>query len=212
MNTKRSISKFYRDLESLSLRFPVAEIVKKTGFAKGNVSEILSKKKEPSENFLYKFYQSFEIPELSASEKSIRKPKTEDQPHEGIPIYEAPVKAGLEPMYRDEHNHADFYLQIPQFKDCDYGCRASGDSMYPEIRSGALIICKEVKEKRGLIYGDIYVIQTISGLETVKYLHPNNGDPDTLILKSRNANIPDTVIQKEDVMKIFKVRGVFNTL
>jgi transcriptional regulator with XRE-family HTH domain len=53
------ISKFYTDLEKMDLRFPVAEIVRKLKVSKGYVSEVLSRKKEPSEDFINRFYQEF---------------------------------------------------------------------------------------------------------------------------------------------------------
>lgn len=53
------IDKFYNDVESLGLKFPVAAISEQTGFSKGNVSVYLSRKKQPSESFLKKFYAVF---------------------------------------------------------------------------------------------------------------------------------------------------------
>lgn len=61
MLTNKQIEQFYKDVEGLNLKFPVAAIAKKTGESKGNVSKYLSKKPrtEPSESFLKKFYDSF---------------------------------------------------------------------------------------------------------------------------------------------------------
>lgn len=59
MLKQADIERFYADLENLDLKFPVAAIAKVTGFSKGNVSDYLGRKKEPSENFLRKFYQHF---------------------------------------------------------------------------------------------------------------------------------------------------------
>lgn len=59
VHTEERISKFYDDLKNLKLKRPVAEITRKTGISKGYVSEVLSKEKEPSENFLRLFYQKF---------------------------------------------------------------------------------------------------------------------------------------------------------
>lgn len=56
MTNKEIIDKFYADVESLGLKFPVAAIAGRTGFSKGNVSVYLSRKKDPSESFLKKFY------------------------------------------------------------------------------------------------------------------------------------------------------------
>jgi hypothetical protein len=57
--TRDSIDQFYKDVEKLGLKFPVAAITKGTGYSKGNVSAYLSKKMEPSANFLKKFYEVF---------------------------------------------------------------------------------------------------------------------------------------------------------
>lgn len=59
MITKDKIERFYKDVEGLGLRFPVAAISKATKTNKGNVSSILSRKLEPSESFLNKFYEAF---------------------------------------------------------------------------------------------------------------------------------------------------------
>ena len=59
MLTKPQIDLFYNDLGSLSIKFPVAEINRRTGFNKGVISEVLNKKKEPSENFIDAFYREF---------------------------------------------------------------------------------------------------------------------------------------------------------
>lgn len=57
--TQTLIDQFYKDVEQLGLKFPVAAISKATGYSKGNVSAYLSKKDEPSGNFLKKFYEAF---------------------------------------------------------------------------------------------------------------------------------------------------------
>jgi transcriptional regulator with XRE-family HTH domain len=61
MLTKDTIDQFYTEVEKLGLRHPVAEIARKTGESKGNVSEYLRRLKEPSENFINEFYRSFKI-------------------------------------------------------------------------------------------------------------------------------------------------------
>jgi transcriptional regulator with XRE-family HTH domain len=51
--------KFYNDVEKIGFANPVTDIAEGTGYAKGNISSILSKKMQPSEPFLNKFYESF---------------------------------------------------------------------------------------------------------------------------------------------------------
>jgi len=58
MLTKELINRFYVDVNSLGLKFPVAEIAKETGYSKGNVSVYLNGR-SPSENFINTFYKKF---------------------------------------------------------------------------------------------------------------------------------------------------------
>ncbi|MHA4844470.1 hypothetical protein ACX0G7_09910 [Flavitalea antarctica] len=59
MLQKSDIDNFYADVERLKLKSPVASIAKQTGSSRGMVSEYLSGKKDPSANFIRKFYESF---------------------------------------------------------------------------------------------------------------------------------------------------------
>jgi hypothetical protein len=59
MLTQEKIDRFYKDLDKLGLKRPVAVITEKTGLSKGNVSSYLNKKMPPSEAFIKKFYESF---------------------------------------------------------------------------------------------------------------------------------------------------------
>lgn len=59
MLTQEKIDKFYKDVENLGLKKPVAAIMRATGDDKSNVSKYLSKKLEPSEEFIKRFYEKF---------------------------------------------------------------------------------------------------------------------------------------------------------
>lgn len=53
------LERFYDDIKSLKLRFPVAMIAKRTGYPKSNVSDYLNRKKTPSNKFMAKFYECY---------------------------------------------------------------------------------------------------------------------------------------------------------
>lgn len=59
MLKKEDIEQFYKDVNQLGLKFPVAVISEATGQSKSNVSKYLSRKLEPSESFLNAFYGKF---------------------------------------------------------------------------------------------------------------------------------------------------------
>jgi hypothetical protein len=58
MLTKEKIEQFYKDVEALNLRFPVAELQRMTGFSKGQISQVLGKSLSPSEDLINEFYKS----------------------------------------------------------------------------------------------------------------------------------------------------------
>lgn len=82
MLTKELIDKFYEDVESLGLKFPVAAIHKATGFGKPTISQYLSGKLPPSENFITAFYKSFEnsLKKVQSSGNGTPRPQ---EPHHG---------------------------------------------------------------------------------------------------------------------------------
>jgi transcriptional regulator with XRE-family HTH domain len=132
----------------------------------------------------------------------------------GIMVYEsAPVQAGIRTVYHDEHAVPDYVLNIPQFRDCNYGTRASGDSMYPEVRNGDLIVCKELAIDARIIYGDMYVIHTKDGIETIKYVQQfvdsDKNDPWVLLVPHNKAAGMGTPIPRNEIIKLFKVRAIF---
>ena len=132
----------------------------------------------------------------------------------GIMVYEsAPTPASIKTVYHDEHAVPDYVLNIPQFRDCNYGTRASGDSMYPEIRNGDLIICKELPLDARIIFGDMYVIHTKDGIETIKYVQQfadgNNGDQWVLLVPHNKSAGIGTPIPRNEIIKLFKVRAIF---
>ncbi len=70
MLRREEIERFYKDLEGLDLKFPVAAIAKATGHSKANVSKYLSRKLEPSEAFLKAFYDKVQISSKNVSHET----------------------------------------------------------------------------------------------------------------------------------------------
>lgn len=54
------LHKIKRDVALLRLRFPIATIAKRTALDKGNISKMLRGKIPCSDNFINRFYASFE--------------------------------------------------------------------------------------------------------------------------------------------------------
>jgi hypothetical protein len=77
MLRQEDIDRFYKQVELLDFKFPVAAIAKATGFSKGNVSNYLSRKMEPSENFLKAFYSKFPYNSLLEDVSILKEPTAE---------------------------------------------------------------------------------------------------------------------------------------
>jgi transcriptional regulator with XRE-family HTH domain len=53
--------KFSEMLKKVSFKFPIAEIASSTGYSKGSVSEILKENRSPTDEFLKKFSEAYNI-------------------------------------------------------------------------------------------------------------------------------------------------------
>lgn len=220
---------FLLEVEKLKLRFPIADIVKKTGYANGNVSEFLNNKKQVSEKFFKAFCEAYNLDfsfltsEIKISKRKEVIPlgkhtplrlKPEDYAAafgdwKGLPMYNMPITASFIATYRDEKNITpQYYLHDPRFRDCDFGAIITGDSMYAEIRHGDFIACKEIHDTRFIVFGDIYYVVATNGLETCKYVNVDPEDKKNYLLVPRNDSISPSPIPKEMILKMYKVRGI----
>lgn len=125
----------------------------------------------------------------------------------GLPIFNKPISASFITHYREESYEPYYYLHDPRFKDCDFGAIITGDSMHSEIRHGDIVVCKEVLDKSFIVYGDIYYVVATNGLETCKYVNGHD-DEDFLMLVPRNEKIKPSPIRKDQIGRLFKVRGL----
>lgn len=133
---------------------------------------------------------------------------------EGIPIFEdAPFTLSNVESYNDSiTDKPDFWVTIPGLRKCNYGCRATGDSMHPLIRNHALVVGEELEDISFILFGEIYIIQTRNNIETVKYIHPHERDDAVVLLVPYNKTAQSTPIPKKDILRLFRARAVFNVL
>lgn len=149
------------------------------------------------------------------SQKGFGKIKeVKSEPKSGMPVYEAsPMTLSNIESYRDEKQEdPDFWLSIPQYRKCNYACRAKGDSMHPVIRNHALVGGKEILELSVIIFGDIYIVHTKNGIETIKYIHPDPDNTENVLLVPYNGNAKTTPIHKSEILRLYQAEFVINPL
>ena len=98
-----------------------------------------------------------------------------------IPLYDFEAVAGLVPLYKDSSKQEPVdYIQIPNLPKCDGAIYVVGDSMYPLLKSGDIVLYKWVKDVTNCIFwGEMYLVSVdFDGEEyvTVKYLQKSEND------------------------------------
>lgn len=94
-----------------------------------------------------------------------------------IPLYDLQATAGIVDLLSDtsrqKHVPID-YIVIPNLPKCDGALPITGDSMYPLLKSGDMVLYKEMNDKRNIIWGEMYLVAIKHGADDFffcKYIH-----------------------------------------
>jgi phage repressor protein C with HTH and peptisase S24 domain len=98
-----------------------------------------------------------------------------------VPLYDFEAVAGLVPLFKDSSKQEPVdYIQIPNLPKCDGAIYVVGDSMYPLLKSGDIVLYKWVKDMSNCIFwGEMYLVSVdFDGEEyvTVKYIQKSEND------------------------------------
>lgn len=208
-----------RIVKSLHIRFPVKEISEKTGFNKGSVSSYVNGKIPPSNTFIEKFAEVYnlDVSEFEEKETLINKDYSNEIDFnnminkvllkEGLPLIPVNAMAGIA---SGEISILELDCErfiIPTFNGADYLINVKGSSMYPKYNSGDIVACKKVPLKDIFFqWNKVYVIDTNQGA-LIKRIQ--QGDNETnIMLVSDNEKYKPFQIRKEDIHAIAIVMGV----
>lgn len=123
----------------------------------------------------------------------------------GVPYYNVDFAMVYEMLTNDQTVNPDYMIDFEPYNKCEAWFNATGNSMYPTIASGDKIAIKEVKDPKScLISGEIYAIVTTNELRTIKRVKDNG---DTITLIPDNKDYPEQTINKEFILKVFRVMG-----
>lgn len=76
-----------------------------------------------------------------------------------VPLYELDAAAGLSTIFNNnQQQNIINFIKIPDLPKCDGAIYARGDSMYPLIKSGDIVIFKEVTDLNYLQLGEMYLV------------------------------------------------------
>lgn len=93
--------------------------------------------------------------------QQLHHPKTADPIHEEqlINLYDFEASAGLRVLFDNNTANVLDTIRIPNLPRCDGAIHISGDSMYPVLKSGDIILYKEISlDIRNIYWGEMYLL------------------------------------------------------
>jgi phage repressor protein C with HTH and peptisase S24 domain len=205
-----------------------SEFARNVGATQKDVSkiELEAKKFIPNKYIEYLISENFDINTLFNSTLDLSKNYPKDIVQEAasiyknktdinltkqqIPLYQVEAIAGVTPIFTDLNQQEPYdYLHIPNAPKCDGAIYATGDSMYPLIKSGDIIAYKIITDLQNDIYwGQMYILYIeIAGdlFRTVKYVKKGNLE-DTILLVSVNKHHEDKEVKLSKVKAMAQVK------
>lgn len=130
--------------------------------------------------------------------------------HQSVPLYSIEGTAGLVPLFLNHDSIRPIdYINIPNLPRCDGAIYIVGDSMYPLLKSGDIVLYKQLNDIRDIFWGDMYLLSIdIDGEEyiTVKYIQKSDR-PGWVKLVSQNPHHADKEIELSRIRAIAFVKA-----
>lgn len=129
-----------------------------------------------------------------------------------IPLYDIEAVAGLVPLFQDcENLNPIDHISIPNLPKCDGAIKITGDSMYPLLKSGDIIMYKQIHDIiNDIFYGEMYLMSLSTNDEefiTVKYIQRSEKGEDWVKLVSQNQNHQDRHILRSRIKALALVKA-----
>ncbi|GGB77149.1 transcriptional regulator [Flavobacterium suaedae] len=128
-----------------------------------------------------------------------------------IPLYDLEAVAGLVPLFSDNKAFQPVdHIMIPHLPKCDGAVYVTGDSMYPLLKSGDIVMYKEINDiANGIFWGEMYLLSIdLAGEEyiTVKYIQKAQ-EEGHIRLVSENRHHQDKEIRLDHVKALALVKA-----
>ncbi|MBQ3209508.1 MAG: helix-turn-helix transcriptional regulator [Alistipes sp.] len=131
-------------------------------------------------------------------------------PMQSVPLYSIEGTAGLVPLFADRMSVEPVnFIHIPNLPKCDGAIYVVGDSMYPLLKSGDIVLYKQLQSLDDVFWGDMYLLSIdINGEEyiTVKYLQKSEIEG-CVKLVSQNQHHADKDVAADKIRAIALVKA-----
>lgn len=133
-----------------------------------------------------------------------------------IPLYSMEAVAGLIPLFKEASTMIpESYIEIPNAPKCDGAIYVTGDSMYPRLKSGDIIIYKEINDIiNSIFFGEMCLLSINVDDEkyiTVKYIQKSEQEGCAkLVSQNTNHQERDIPINRIRALAFVKASIRFN--
>lgn len=128
-----------------------------------------------------------------------------------VPLFDISAAAGCVMLFQDSSNLVPIdTIKIPNLGKCDGAIIARGDSMYPIIKSGDLILYKIMPGLEYIIWGETYIVcyEAYGDYYTVvKYVKKSTENDGNIVLLSQNEHHQPFEIHISQVKSMALVRA-----
>lgn len=125
-----------------------------------------------------------------------------------IPYYDIEISAGTVSFYKDYPELPHTSLEIPFVQGVDLAMPVYGDSMYPKIKNGDIVLLKEIHDKTVIMFGEIYLVIT-EDYRTLKYIRKHPTSEEKILLVSENERYDPVPMALNNVIHLFLYKGKF---
>ena len=128
---------------------------------------------------------------------------------QSVPLYGVEATAGIM-AHGDMSDYIIDHISIPHMPKVDGALVVTGDSMYPIIKSGDIVLYKVFQDFRHIIYGQMYLVSVIMEGDTlvlVKYVYKVEGADDFILLVSENKHHEPFKVPLSSVRSLALIKG-----
>lgn len=129
-----------------------------------------------------------------------------------VPLYDIEGSSGLEKLFNGNDPVKPIgYIRIPRLPKCDGAIYVYGDSMYPVMKSGDIVLFKKLSDIKNIFWGDMYLLSIKVDEEeyvTVKYIQKSE-NPGFIKLTGHG---PNNIEQEIAISKIVAIGFVKATI
>ena len=127
-----------------------------------------------------------------------------------VPLYDLEASASVEQIFSDRNDLVPTdYIRIPNLPKCDGAMPIRGDSMYPLLKSGDIILYKIIHDKYNIIWGQMYIAYINNNGDEfllTKFLHPSEKEG-YIRFVSQNSHHAPVEFPAESIQSIAQIQA-----